>query len=88
MCGLIAQNFQHRLVTLLFSEQFGADFVVLVAVDDDVFRGGSHTMLYSAVAAKLSLLAAELSRRLGSGDAPPTGLHNKLIIKGDDSNGR
>ena len=41
---------------------------------------------YSAVAAKLSILSAGLSRRLGGGEAPPEGLHNKLIIKGDSSN--
>ena len=45
---------------------------------------GPTRMDYSAVAAKLSALAAGLSRRLGSGDAPPEGLHNKLIIKQDE----
>ena len=45
---------------------------------------GPTRMDYSAVAAKLSFLAAGLSRRLGGGDAPPAGMHNKLIIKGDD----
>ena len=33
------------------------------------------------MAAKLSFLAAGLSRRLGGGEAPPEGMHNKLIIK-------
>ena len=47
---------------------------------------GPTRMDYSAVAAKLSILAAGLSRRLGGGEAPPEGLHNKLIIKGDSSN--
>ena len=47
---------------------------------------GPIRMDYSAVAAKLSALAAGLSRRLGTGDAPPEGMHNKLIIKGDDPN--
>ena len=47
---------------------------------------GPTRMDYSAVAAKLSALAAGLSRRLGSGEAPPEGLHNKLIIKGDTGN--
>ena len=47
---------------------------------------GPTRMDYSAVAAKLSALAAGLSRRLGTGDAPPEGMHNKLIIKGDDPN--
>jgi heat-inducible transcriptional repressor len=45
---------------------------------------GPTRMDYSAVAAKLSFLAAGLSRRLSGGGAPPEGLHNKLIIKGDD----
>ena len=47
---------------------------------------GPTRMDYSAVAAKLSALAAGLSRRLGSGEAPPEGLHNKLIIKGEPGN--
>ncbi len=46
---------------------------------------GPTRMDYSAVAAKLSFLAAGLSRRLGGGEAPPSGMHNKLIIKGDDT---
>ena len=45
---------------------------------------GPTRMDYSAVAAKLSFLAAGLSKRLGAGAAPPSGMHNKLIIKGDD----
>ena len=45
---------------------------------------GPTRMDYSAVAAKLSFLAAGLSRRLSGGEAPPEGMHNKLIIKGDD----
>ena len=45
---------------------------------------GPTRMDYSAVAAKLSFLAANLSRRLGGGEAPPPGMHNKLIIKGED----
>ena len=44
---------------------------------------GPTRMDYSAVAEKLSILARGLSRRLGGGEAPPEGLHNKLIIKGD-----
>ena len=47
---------------------------------------GPTRMDYSAVAAKLSILAQGLSRRLGGGEAPPEGLHNKLIIKGDSAN--
>lgn len=42
---------------------------------------GPTRMDYSLVAAKLRFLAAGLSRRLGSGDAPPEGMHNKLILK-------
>ena len=48
---------------------------------------GPTRMDYSAVAAKLSVLAQGLSRRLGGGsEAPPEGMHNKLIIKGDTFN--
>ncbi len=42
---------------------------------------GPTRMDYSLVAAKLRVLAAGLSRRLSSGEAPPEGMHNKLIIK-------
>ena len=46
---------------------------------------GPTRMDYSAVAAKLSFLAAGLSKRFGGGgELPPSGMHNKLIIKGDD----
>ncbi len=45
---------------------------------------GPTRMDYSTVAAKLSFLAAGFSRRLRGGEAPPSGMHNKLIIKGDD----
>ena len=44
---------------------------------------GPTRMDYSAIAAKLSFLAAGLSQRLG-GIKPPEGMHNKLIIKGED----
>ena len=66
------------------------DSSVVIATFDagDNTRGmigivGPTRMDYSAVAAKLSFLAAGLSRRLGSGDAPPEGMHNKLINRGD-----
>ena len=42
---------------------------------------GPTRMDYSTVAAKRRFLAAGLSRRLGSGEAPPEGMHNKLILK-------
>lgn len=64
--------------------------VVIASYDaGDNMRGligvvGPTRMDYSAVAAKLRFLAEGLSRRLGGGDAPPEGMHNKLIIKGDD----
>ena len=45
---------------------------------------GPTRMDYSKVAAKLSFIAAGLSRRLGGGSMPPPGLDNKLIIKGED----
>ena len=71
------------------------DSSVVIATYDagDNTRGligvvGPTRMDYSAVAAKLQFLAAGLSRRLGGGEAPPEGMHNKLIIKGDDSNER
>ena len=66
------------------------DASVVIATYDagDNTRGmigvvGPTRMDYSAVAEKLSILAAGLSRRLGGGEAPPEGMHNKLIIKGD-----
>lgn len=46
---------------------------------------GPTRMDYSAIASKLSFLAQGLSRRLGGGNSPVAGMHNKLIIKGDDS---
>lgn len=49
---------------------------------------GPTRMDYSAVAAKLSFLAKRLSDRLGEGEAPPRGMHNKLIIKGDEPDER
>ncbi len=42
---------------------------------------GPTRMDYSTVAAKLRVLAAGLSQRLSSGEAPPEGMHNKLVIK-------
>ena len=65
----------------------GKAFLVIVADDaGDNTKGligvvGPTRMDYSTVAAKLRFLAAGLSRRLGSGEAPPEGLHNKLILK-------
>ena len=46
---------------------------------------GPTRMDYSKVAAKLSFIAAGLSKLLGGGTLPPPGLDNKLIIKGDDT---
>lgn len=74
------------------AEELKDSSVVLASYDaGDNTRGligvvGPTRMDYSAVAAKLSFLAAGLSRRLGGGEAPPEGMHNKLIIKGDDPN--
>lgn len=74
------------------AEELKDSSVVIASYDaGDNTRGligvvGPTRMDYSAVAAKLSFLAAGLSRRLGGGEAPPEGLHNKLIIKGDDPN--
>ena len=69
------------------AEELKDSSVVIASYDaGDHTRGligivGPTRMDYSAVAAKLRFLAAGLSRRLGSGDAPPEGMHNKLIIK-------
>lgn len=76
------------------SEELKDSSVVIASYDaGDNTRGligvvGPTRMDYSAVAAKLSALAAGLSRRLTSGEAPPDGLHNKLMIIGDTTNGR
>ena len=69
------------------AEELKDSSVIIASYDaGDNTRGligvvGPTRMDYSAVAAKLSVLAAGLSRRLGAGDAPPEGMHNKLIIK-------
>ena len=74
------------------AEELKDSSVIIASYDaGDNTRGligvvGPTRMDYSAVAAKLSILAAGLSRRLGGGEAPPAGMHNKLIIKGDSSN--
>ncbi len=74
------------------AEELKDSSVVIASYDaGDNTRGligvvGPTRMDYSAVAAKLSILAAGLSRRLGGGEAPPEGMHNKLIIKGDTGN--
>ena len=71
------------------AEELKDSSVVIASYDaGDNTRGligvvGPTRMDYSAVAAKLRFLADGLSRRLGGGEAPPEGLHNKLIIKGD-----
>ena len=76
------------------AEELKDSSVVVASYDaGDNTRGligvvGPTRMDYSAVAAKLSFLAAGLSRRLGGGEAPPEGMHNKLIIKGDDGHER
>ena len=71
------------------AEELRDSSVVIASYDaGDNTRGligvvGPTRMDYSAVAAKLRFLADGLSRRLGGGEAPPEGMHNKLIIKGD-----
>ena len=62
---------------VLASYDMGGDTKGLIGVV------GPTRMDYSAVAAKLSLIAQALSERLGGGIAPPPGMDNKLIIKGD-----
>ncbi len=74
------------------AEELRDSSVVIASYDaGDNTRGligvvGPTRMDYSAVAAKLRFLAEGLSRRLGGGEAPPEGMHNKLIIKGDTDN--
>ena len=69
------------------AEELKDSSVIIASYDaGDNTRGligvvGPTRMDYSAVAAKLSFLAAGLSRRLAGGQAPPEGMHNKLIIK-------
>lgn len=71
------------------AEELRDSSVVIASYDaGDNTRGligvvGPTRMDYSAVAAKLRFLADGLSMRLGGGEAPPEGMHNKLIIKGD-----
>lgn len=71
------------------AEELKDSSVVIASYDaGDNTRGligvvGPTRMDYSAVAAKLRFLADGLSKRLGGGEAPPEGMHNKLIIKGD-----
>ena len=64
-----------RMLAGLDSPDSGGIFIIGIV--------GPTRMDYSTVAAKLACLADALSRRLASGDAPPTGMHNKLIVKGD-----
>ena len=73
------------------AEELRDSSVVLATYDaGENMRGligvvGPTRMDYSKVAAKLSFIAAGLSKLLGGGTLPPPGLDNKLIIKGDDS---
>lgn len=73
------------------AEELKDSSVIIASYDaGDNTRGiigvvGPTRMDYSAVAEKLSLLAAGLSQRLGGGEGPPEGIHNKLIVKGDIS---
>ena len=73
------------------AEELKDSSVIMASYDaGDGTRGligivGPTRMDYSVIAAKLSFLAQGLSRKLGSGEMPPEGMHNKLIIKGDDS---
>ena len=93
--GQTAEDFGTDEVRVLIGPENAAEelkdsSVVLASYDmGDNTRGligvvGPTRMNYSEVAAKLSFLAKGLSRRLGGGEAPPSGMHNKLIIKGDD----
>lgn len=94
--GQTAENIGENEVRVFIGPENAAEelkdsSVVLASYDmGDNTRGligvvGPTRMNYSEIAAKLSFLAAGLSRRFGGGEAPPSGMHNKLIIKGDDS---
>ena len=72
----VAEELRNSSVVLA-SYDMGGDTKGLIGVV------GPTRMDYSAVAAKLSLIARALSERLGGGEAPPPGMDNKLIIKGD-----
>lgn len=69
------------------AEELKDSSVVIASYDaGDNTRGiigivGPTRMDYSDVAAKLKFLASNLSKKLGSGEMPPEGMHNKLIIK-------
>ncbi len=69
------------------AEELRDSSVVIASYDaGDNVRGligvvGPTRMDYSVVASKLRVLASSLSRRLSSGEAPPEGMHNKLILK-------
>lgn len=47
--GLVAEDFEHGFMTLLFGKQLCGVFPILVFVDDDVLRGGNKAVLYAAV---------------------------------------
>ncbi len=70
------------------AEELRDSSVIIASYDaGDNMRGligvvGPTRMDYSKVAAKLSFIAAGLSKRLGGGAMPPPGMDNKLIIKG------
>ena len=72
------------------AEELRDSSVVLASYDaGDNTKGligvvGPTRMDYSSVAAKLSYIAAGLSRLLGGGSTPPPGF-GKLMIKGDDN---
>jgi len=71
------------------AEELKDSSVIIASYDaGDNMRGiigvvGPTRMDYSAVAAKLKMLADGLSKRFGGGEIPPPGMNNKLIIKGD-----
>lgn len=59
--GSVAEDAHHRAVALLLGEETGVVFVVtLVAVNDNVFRGGDQTVLNAAEAAQRLLVGARM----------------------------
>ena len=56
--GSVAEDFEHGFVALLFGEEFGDVFAILVLVDNDVLGRGDEAVLYAAVAAEAFLVGA------------------------------
>ena len=56
----VAEDFEHGFVALLFGEEFGDVFAVLVFVDDDVLGCGNEAVLYATVTAEALLVGSRV----------------------------